>query len=101
MNEEQLQAARMQAIAKVSGANKAFLVCVLMTGLCEIGFAVAIFMELDWNDQTHRLIMLTTGLVYGTLGLAVTALGAYNRLWALRIVQAVQLGPEGLAPEGE
>jgi drug/metabolite transporter (DMT)-like permease len=93
MNEEQLQAARIAAIKRVGVAKLSFWVCLVMTGTCEVFFLGALLWEVDWQDPTQRLLMIATGLVYGTLGMAVTALGAYNRLWALRIVQAIQLGP--------
>ena len=94
MSTTHLTEARLQAIKQVDSAKTIFWVCIGLTGLCEASFLIALFMHLDWSDPLHRILAICTGLIYGTLGLAVMALGAYNRWWAMRIVQAVQLGPD-------
>ena len=94
MNEQELERARLAAIKQVAGAERFFLLCVVLTALCEAIFLVCLFWQMDWSDPVQRLIVISTGLVYGTLGMAVLALGAYQRWWALRIVRAIQLGPE-------
>ncbi|MDF1837292.1 MAG: hypothetical protein P1V35_05450 [Planctomycetota bacterium] len=96
MSQDNLKEARLRAIEKVDGAKTAFWICLGLTGLCEGGFLIALLWNIDWAEPLHRLLAICTGLIYGTLGLGVLALGAYNRWWALRIVQAVQLGPDEL-----
>lgn len=94
MNETELDAMRANTLRRVDRARSNFWVLFGLTGLCELVLLVALLYHVDWGNDLHRVILLATFLVYWTLGLAVIALGAYTRWWALKIVQAVQLGPE-------
>lgn len=94
MNDSKLDAARGQALAAMDKARRVVIWLVVLTAACEAMLLIALLVHMDWGNDLHRLIVIATFLVYWTLGFAVLALGAYTRWWALRIVRAVQLGPE-------
>jgi len=46
----------------------------------------------DFKDPTHRLMLVQTVLIYGTLGIGLIALGALVRLNTLRVLVALETG---------
>ncbi len=44
----------------------------------------------DFSDRTHRLILMQTLLVYGTLAIGIIAIGVLVRQSTLRVISALE-----------
>lgn len=44
----------------------------------------------DWSNRLHQLLFISTLLIYGTLGLGIIALGAFQNISTLRIIKSIE-----------
>lgn len=85
---------RRAALDQVDKARRAVIAFFVVAGVLEGIFLVLVLVTTDFADPTHRLILFAACLVYLTLGVGLLALGAYVRLNALRVIQAVELADD-------
>ena len=50
---------------------------------------------MDFDERLHWLLLVMTGLIYGTLAFGMCALGAYVRHGMLRILAAIEIAVSG------
>jgi len=55
----------------------------------EVGFGLALLLMVDFSNRRDVLLLVAVGLVYVTLVLVLCALGAFVRVWALRLQASI------------
>lgn len=60
-----------------------------LAALSEVGFGVALLMLADFSKREDVLLLVGVGMVYVTLTLVMLALGAFVRVWALRLKASI------------
>ena len=98
MNKAELREARFRAADRVGGTWKMFWVILGMTGIWGFAFLFTLTTCMDLTDPVQRLIVIATlfmtGLICGTIAMAVIALAGYTRWSSAGILQAVKTGPD-------
>lgn len=85
-----LDIARQQALRGVARADLGFKACLGVAALVEAAGLIGVLLLADFSDQTHRLILIQTLLVYGTLALGILAVGILVRQGTLRVLAALE-----------
>lgn len=88
-NQDQL---RTQALAAVDRARTFFRACIVVAALVEAAGLLGLVLFADFKDPTHRLVLVQTLLVYGTLGLGILAIGILVRQGTLQVLAAIESG---------
>ena len=89
--EERFAAARRAALESVDRAEQRFKGVVLAAAAMETGLLATFLWLMDFDEPLHWLLLVSAGLVYGTLGIGLVALGAYVRMSTLRVLKALEL----------
>jgi hypothetical protein len=82
---------RRDALEQVQKGQRNFKLMIGVVALWEMMLLILIVLLVDFSDQLHVLILLSTGVVYGTLAVGLGALGAYFRQNTLRVLAAIEL----------
>lgn len=85
---------RRTALGKIDNIRRGASALVVVIAIVEAALLIKLLTMVDFADHLQVMLLVITGLVYGTLGLGLVALGAYIRFWILLAVKAL-LPPEG------
>ena len=84
---------RRAALGKIDSIRRGASALVVVIAIVEAALLIKLLTMVDFADHLQVMLLVITGLVYGTLGLGLVALGAYIRFWILLAVKAL-LAPE-------
>ncbi|MEM7481939.1 MAG: hypothetical protein AAF481_12260 [Acidobacteriota bacterium] len=90
-NSSNLDQRRRAALDEVKKSEKHVRNLFIFIAAWELVLFLAIIFCMDFGDRLHVLIFLSAGLVYGTLGIGLLALGAYMRQNTQRVLAALEL----------
>ncbi len=86
---------RRETLRRVARSEKYYKIFVGCAALMEGGCLIGFLLLMDFNERLHWLLLVMTGLIYGTLALGMCALGAYVRHGMLRILAALEMAANG------
>lgn len=81
---------RVKAIQGVARTEIFFRLCLGVAVLVEAAGLFGLLYFTDFSDRTHRLILMQTLLVYGTLAMGIIAIGILVRQSTLRVLSAME-----------
>lgn len=90
-NGSHLNGIRRMALDRVDRSRKAHLYWLVIAAIWEGACLVTFLLLMDIHDRLHWLLLVSAGLIYGTLGFSLIALGAYTRSGVLRVLTAIEL----------
>lgn len=79
------------ALDRLDRANRRVTKIIISVALVEGAMMVLVFLTMDFSDQLHRLVFLSSMLTYFTLGLGLVALGAHVSRVGERLLSALEL----------
>ncbi len=88
---------RRETLSQVARSEKYYKIFVGCAALMEGGCLLGFFLLMDFDERLHWLLLVMTGLIYGTLAFGMCALGAYVRHGMLRILAAIEIAANGQA----
>ena len=86
-----LNGIRRTTLAQVEKSERARRLWIAAAAVIEGVCLIAFILLADFDNRTHILLLIGAGLVYGTLGMGILALGAFTQSWCLRILNAIEL----------
>ena len=90
---------RRETLSQVARSEKYYKIFVGCAALMEGGCLLGFFLLMDFDERLHWLLLVMTGLIYGTLAFGMCALGAYVRHGMLRILAAIEIAANGQAAD--
>lgn len=91
MNSERtIDSMRVKAIQGVARTELFFKLCLGLAVLVEAAGLFGLLYFTNFSDRTHRLILMQTLLIYGTLALGIIAIGILVRQSTLRVISALE-----------
>ncbi len=88
---DHLNGIRRAALAHFEKSERAYRYWIVAAGIIEGACLVAFILLADFGNRLHLLLLLTAGLVYGTLAMGLFALGAFTQSWCRRLLKAIEL----------
>lgn len=80
-----------RALERIDRAKATVTRWVISVALVEGALLIAFALLADFSNRTHLLLLLSSLLIYGTIGLSIAAVAAYIRVCTLRIISAIEL----------
>lgn len=80
---------RRTALGRIDSIRKFASGLVVVIAIVEAALLIKLLTMVDFADHLQVMLLVMTGLIYGTLGLGLVALGAYIRFWILQAVKAL------------
>ncbi len=80
---------RVAALGRVDNIRRFASGLVVVVAVVEAALFIKLLTMVDFADHLHVMLLVMTGLIYGTLGLGLVALGAYIRFWILQAVKTL------------
>ena len=80
---------RRAALGKIDSIRRFASGLLVVVALLEGALFIKLLTMVDFADHLHVMLLVMTGLIYGTLGLGLVVLGAYIRFWILLAVKAL------------
>lgn len=85
-----LAALRRDVLGQIDRVRRFASGTLVVVAIVEAALFIKLLTMVDFADHLHVMLLVITGLVYGTLGLGLVALGAYVRFWILQAVKALE-----------
>ncbi len=94
-----LDQARGITLDKIESSARAYKGFFVGAACCELICLIAYFWLMDFHNKEHWLLLVMAFLIYGTVGIGLLALAAWNRHWGLRLLAAIELLDDRQASE--
>lgn len=86
---DRLEPIRQHVLDRIDQAQQRFRVAFVGAAVLEGVMLAAFLLLMDFKERLHLLLLVQAVLVYGTLAIGLVALGAYQRVNTLRVLQAI------------
>lgn len=87
---DETDALRDSVLHRIDQAQQRFRVAFVGAAVMEGLLLGAFLLLMDFKQRVHVLMLVQAVLIYGTLAIGLMALGAYQRVQTLRLLQAIE-----------